>query len=221
MIFASSPLRDALPTGSFSCSAIGTCTGTSPGVQIMFRKLQEQMNRVRKIYGLPADVVVDGKIGASTTAKLIKLAQKIAASIPSAKLDSTIEGYAIEVSGQLPKTSQVARDASDLVSALMRNGYAPGYVPPPQQSSALIDPYLDAITGGSGAPTIKRPNVPANLVVGPTASAGGAVVPSAGYPPDAYAAPAFARSSGLAVAGVVLGVLALAGIGAAAWKATR
>jgi hypothetical protein len=225
MIFASSHpyLGDAVPSGAFFCTTAGTCTATNPGTQTLFKKLQSELNRVRKLYGMPADVWVDGKIGSSTTAKLIKTAQRIATIVPGMKLDPAIEGYAIEISGQLPSSSQVARDASDLVSALMRNGYAPGFVPPPQQSGALIDPYLIAVGQGSGASNLPgRPNVPANLVVGPTASAGGMIIPNQGFPlPTNTGVLPAGVPKGLAIVGVVIGVLGIAGLAAVAWQATR
>jgi hypothetical protein len=110
-----------------------SCQATTPAKAAIFRKLQNELNRVRPMVGLVADVPVTGIIDVKTVAKTIKFAQKLFAST-GGKIDPIFYNYAVEVAdagaGQGP-VSQIslavlAADAGAIIEALGRLGVAPG-----------------------------------------------------------------------------------------------
>ena len=105
----------------YACSG-GVCRATSPTQQLLFVKLQKELNRVRPMFGLPADVAVDGVLGTSTLAKLIKLSVKMVGDPNNARFDNVFDKYAIELGSQLPTVETLAADALNVAQALERNG---------------------------------------------------------------------------------------------------
>lgn len=182
-----------LPASSFSCSFTGTCSG-SP----LFAQLQQQLNRVRPIYGLPADVAVDGKIGLKTLAKLIKTAQAIDRKLGEAR-DSALDDYAFpDISGVT--TKQLASEADIVLAALRRNGYSIGRVPPDVAAQSVLDPYV-ANAGSGVIPNKVAPIGPLIVHVGPTAPT----------TPLAPTAPTLRVPMGLKIAGGAMLALGVAG----------
>jgi len=113
----------------FTCSILGTCSGTTPAVTARFIALQRELNRVRPMFGLPADVSLDGKIGAGTLAKLMKLADKIVGRPNSSQFDNVFDKYAfnqtVDNPGEVsiaPTTKVLASEALSVTQALERNG---------------------------------------------------------------------------------------------------
>lgn len=131
---------------TFSCSTSGVCSG-SP----YFKVLQQELNRVRPLYGLPADVVVDGKIGTVTLAKLIKTAQAINRALGERR-DGALDDYVYPDIALNVTPKMLAQEAPAIAASLRRNGIAPEYLPPDQQVTSVMDPYADAITAGGGSP---------------------------------------------------------------------
>lgn len=193
-------------TPGYFCTA-GKCRGGSPAMVTLFRQLQSEINRVRKVYGLTADLAVDGVIGPATAARLIRLARTISSRVSN--VDPTIDTYAIETA-DLPGPEQVAADATALVQALRRDGYAAGAVPPDVQVGALVEPYLDQVNAGG---VTRFP--PGNIVmpVGPTATQPPVV-------PGAHATPPIRMPSGKAAA-IGLGVVAALSAGVYAFTRLR
>lgn len=165
-------------------------------------RLQRELNRVRPMYGLPADVTVDGVIGTSTLAKLMKLAVKFVGDRNSAQFDGVFDKYAIEFGGTLPTPAMLAADALNVAQALERDGLT-------------MQHYWareDAAPSTATTPTIDLRSLVApfrkTAAVGPTAPPA-PVLPS---PATSF------KTRNLAIAGAVVGVLAIGGIALVAAK---
>lgn len=204
------PFGAALTMGADFRCADGKCVGANPAKVALFKLLQSEINRVRKVYGLAADLPVDGIIGPLTAARLIRLARTISSRVSF--VDPAIDTYAIETT-MLPGPQQVATDAADLVAALKRNGYDVEHTPPGLQVGALVDPYLTEIdAGGSGRPNIR----PIDMAIGPTSNV---APPSPRTPPAAWQPAAVAGIGLFPVAAIA--VVGAVGLGALAWALKR
>lgn len=206
-------------SSSYSCSMSGVCTATSAAQAAIFMRLQQQLNRVRSMFGLPADVVTDGKIGAKTAAKLIRLAEQVEARLGSGA-DRIMTYYAVTTPE--PTASRVASEALAIVQALERNGMSAAawsvQDDSPVPAGAMPNPYVQpahppVITAQSLLPawfhqylTPSATNTPA----APTASTPTPVVVSTG--PAVSATPGITAITprGLKI-GAMVGGLALAG----------
>lgn len=185
----------AVPYTNFKCSITGVCSGTFAATTALFQQLQSELNRVRVVYGLPADVGVDGKIGASTLAKLIKTAQAINARLGELR-DSRLDDYVYPDIATNISTKMLAAEADVILDVLRRNGVQGG---PVVGGGGLVDPY-QGVPGG-----IRPVSLPLNIkpiltqiAVGPTASGGANASPTL---PFVTPAPAF-KVVGLSLLGV-------------------
>jgi hypothetical protein len=201
-----------LPAGSFTCSSItGTCSGNP-----LFVTLQRELNRVRPIYGLPADVGVDGKIGTKTLAKLIKTAQAIDRRLGQVR-DSALDDYTYPDIALNVTPKMLAFEADAVVAALRRNGYSTGHVPPEVAAQSVIDPYVNNVASGLPVPPNFKsvlPSIgPLVVNVGPTANttSPAPIVPV----PLTSKIPTGVKIAG----GIVLGLGAVVGVAAAIAKA--
>lgn len=189
-----------VPASSYSCSFTGNCAG-SP----LFLELQRQLNRVRPIYGLPADVATDGVIGSKTLAKLIKTAQAIVKRLGENFDGDALSDYAYYDIAH-PSTKSLAAEADVVVASLRRNGYAIGRVPPDVASQSLIDPYVTSAASPSSMPNMHlAPIGPLIVNVGPTATQTAPPAPPTPFKPGI---PLGAKIAG----GVVLGLGVVGGI---------
>lgn len=176
---------------TYTCTVLGTCSGTTPQQIAQFKQLQSELNRVRKRYGLPADVTVDGKIGAGTLAKLIKLATKLVGDRNLGdKVDKAIEAFAVGIAGGtatsspdfvgLPSTKMIAGNASAIIQALGRDGidarwaWMGGPTGDWQNPATTPNPGVPSIPVGPTAPVPVLPILPYNAtsVTPMTVSAG-------------------------------------------------
>jgi lysozyme family protein len=192
---------NGLDRPSYTCSG-GVCRATTPQQQALFVQLQRELNRVRPMFGLPADVATDGVIGAGTLAKLMKLATKFVDDHNSSRFDRVFDKYAID-SGTLPTTSMVATDALTLVQALGNNGLTEQHYWAQQDAAATVSPIVNLVKQVV-ATVASKPQV-AVVPVGPTATPGSNALPS----PTPHALPKF---KGVKVALGVLGALAAGGL---------
>lgn len=190
-------LGAAMPGDSYGngymCQA-GNCWGTTPSAVSLFKILQTEINRVRKVYGLTADIPIDGVIGPLTAARLIRLARTISSKV--SHVDPAIDTYAIETVN-LPGPDQVAADAAALVAALRRNGYDAMHAPTSTKVDALINPY--------------QTTKPVVVTVGPTSPGGGSASPPAPTAPVKWTP---GKTAAVGIGAAVLGAL---GVGIAAF----
>lgn len=226
---------------TYSCNVMGTCVGQTAQQTILFRDLQREINRMRSQNGLAPDAAVDGKIGASTTAKLIKLMDKLISSgmystrsadgtlNVGAKLDPVLYEYK-DFSSRL-----VAAKALSILQALQRNGFSAVYWniydsthnPNPGANvspGVTINPYGSTVSVNPGVKI--NPVVVSVLPVGPTAGNGGGIIPGISTVPGGggYASPGFDTGEMPLWAKIGLGVLgtaAVVGVGAAVVRAVR
>jgi len=210
----------AAPAAAYTCNILGTCSGTTVAQQQLFANLQRELNRVRAKYGLAPDVTVDGKIGTTTVARLIKLGYRML----ELNLDTApvIDRYGIETSEGFPTTAFTAANALSIYQALQNNGLAARNLIEP----AGVGSILDAITPAAsmwGATIVHKTPVTGAGNVQPQAMAPGYVVDP--MTPTAYASPGatpgFPTPKGLWVGLAVLGGLAVAGFGVAIVKSVR
>ena len=165
----------SVPASSYSCSPNAVCSGNP-----IFGQLQTELNRVRQVYGLPADVATDGKIGVATLAALIKTAQAIDAL--GMQRDAVLDDYVhYDISGVSPK--DLASEADVVLAALKRNGVDPRF------GGNLLDPY-----GSNPQQTTTARRVPPMRLVptGPTA-----ILPALPGTPSVPALPTIPRLPGL------------------------
>jgi hypothetical protein len=189
----------AVPYTNFKCSITGVCSGTFAATTALFQQLQSELNRVRVVYGLPADVGVDGKIGSGTLAKLIKTAQAMNARLGELR-DSRLDDYVYPDIATNISTKMLAAEADVILDVLRRNGIQGG---PIVGGGGLVDPY-------QGVPgTIRPVSLPINIkpilqqiAVGPTAGGGAAASPGLPFPE---------LPTGAKIVGVSLGGLFVAG----------
>ncbi len=126
-----------IPAAAFACSP-SACWG-SP----VYKALQKELNRVRPLYGLPSDVAVDGTIGSSTLAKLIKTAQAIDRRLGGER-DAALDDYVYpDLSGVSYR--QLSAEADAVLAALQRNGASIG---PGSSPGAIADQVAQAVTRG-------------------------------------------------------------------------
>lgn len=215
---------------TYSCNVLGSCSGLTAQQTSLFRDLQREINRVRSANGLAPDCPVDGKIGPVTTAKLIKLVDKMmsAGVYATSSSDGTVN-YAAKLDNSLRMnlTSQVvAANALNILQALQRNGFSMPYwsiSPDAGRSSSpggivpvTINPYTSGVTVNPGAKINVNPVVSV-LPVGPTAPTGPGIMPGS------YASPAFSSEMPTwAKVGLgILGAAAAVGIGVGVVRAVR
>jgi hypothetical protein len=196
----------------FTCSILGTCAGATPAVTARFVALQREMNRVRPMFGLPADVSVDGKIGAGTLAKLMKLADRIVGSPNSSQFDNVFDKYAlnqvVEGVSIAPTTKVLASEALSVTQALERNGLTMQHYWAAQDQNPIVPTAPKTVSD-----FIKPILVSANL---PTSSPGPALTTLDPYGASASATDKLARMAKFRVAGAVAGGLVI-GLGAIAF----
>lgn len=209
---------------TYSCNVLGTvCTAVTAAQRSLFMSLQRELNRVRSSVGLVPDVAIDGAIGSSTVAKLIKTVDKLSSTGAFNTRDSAGDvSYNAKMDSALRANltvKNVAGNALNVYQALQRNGYSELYYsvydsshnPNPGGSvpGVTINPYTTTVSVNPGIKI--NPVVVSVLPVGPTAGNTG-IVPG-GTVPGGYA-PSFelptAAKVGLGILGA--GVLAVAGI---------